>query len=111
MADVEPQGSAANECHKHDGDDGLCVHSHKTSFPVSDRRGFTLPVIRSSSLFFLLPFNPKESQNARTDGECRRKAHPEGGVEVIACFRGVTEFVVHMDDGGGGSLGTESASA
>ena len=44
------------------------------------------------------------TQNTCTDDRCCRKANPKGRIEVIACFRRVTQFIVHHDNGGFSNL-------
>lgn len=81
VTDIEPECRTTDKDNKHDGNDSLCVHS----------------------LVLLLLFSTLKANNAEnacTDKGYRRKAYPQGRIEVIACFRCVAKLVVHLNNRG-----------
>lgn len=77
VTDVQPDCSAHNEHHKHNGDHRLYFHS---------------------LVLLLLLFQPCDQERTCTnEGNCRQSS-PEERIEVIPCFRGVTQFIVHLNN-------------
>ena len=77
IADIQPDCRTYNEYDKHNRNNGLSIHS--------------------LILLFLSALKADKTENACTNDTRCRNSSPEGRIEVIACFRGVTQLIVHRD--------------